>query len=63
MVFSLFRSRYRSKSETGGYGGILLRAIYDLKDQKTFKGPLVCVMKLFSGNNAFTGMIKVKIIP
>jgi hypothetical protein len=52
------------KNETnGGYGGILLRAVYDLKNKKPYKGPMVCAMRLFSGTNAFIETIKTKIIP
>lgn len=46
----------------GGYGGILLRSVYDLNSKKLYKGPLVCAMRLFSGTNAFEDTIKTKII-
>lgn len=49
--------------KTGGYGGILIRSIYDIQNKKFIKGPMVCVMKLFSENNAFTESIKTRIIP
>ena len=49
--------------ETGGYGGILIRSIYDLTNKKVIKGPMVCVMKLFSETNAFSSSIKTQIIP
>lgn len=49
--------------ETGGYGGILIRSIYDIEKKKLIKGPMVCVMKLFSENNAFKQSIKTQIIP
>ena len=48
---------------TGGYGGILIRGLYDTNNKKTIKGPMVCAMKLFSGTNAFTQSIKTQIIP
>lgn len=48
--------------ETGGYGGILIRSIYDVRHEKAYKGPQVCVMRLFSGANVFDGNIKVRII-
>lgn len=48
--------------ENGGYGGILIREIYNLKEQKFYKGPLVCTMKLFSGTSVFSESIKTKII-
>jgi hypothetical protein len=48
--------------ETGGHGGILIRGIYDVVNQKHVKGPMVCAMKLFSGANAFTSYIKTQII-
>jgi len=48
--------------ETGGYGGILIRSVYDINQNKLYKGPMVCSMKLFSGTNAFTENIKTKII-
>ena len=49
--------------ETGGYGGILIRSIYDIDKKMLTKGPMVCVMKLFSENNAFSQSIKTQIIP
>lgn len=49
-------------SEKKGYGGILIRGIYDINQTKFYKGPLVCAMKLFSCTNAFTDTIKTKII-
>lgn len=45
-----------------GYGGILIRGIYSLKEKKVYKGPLICVMKLFSGTSAFSSSIKTRII-
>lgn len=50
--------------ETCGFGGILIRSIYDInsKSQKIFKGPMVCAMKIFSGINAFSDDIFPKII-
>ncbi len=48
--------------QTGGYGGILIRSIYDINENKIIKGPLVCAMKLFSGTNAFTETIKTKVV-
>lgn len=48
--------------DTGGYGGILIRGIYDIENDKLYKGPLVCAMKLFSGTSAFSESIKTKII-
>ena len=45
-----------------GYGGILIRSIYDINKNVTYKGPLVSVMKLFSGTNAFSDTIQTKII-
>jgi len=51
------------KNDTiGGFGGILIRGIYSLKEKKTYKGPMVCAMKLFSGTSAFSESIKTKII-
>ena len=49
--------------ETGGYGGILIRSIYDIEKKISIKGPLVCTMKLFSENNAFTQSIKTQLVP
>ena len=46
----------------GGYGGILIRKIYSLKEKKYYAGPMVCAMKLFSGTSAFNESIKTKII-
>lgn len=46
----------------GGFGGILIRGIHSLKEKRTYKGPMVCAMKLFSCTSAFTDSIKTKII-
>lgn len=53
------------KNETsGGYGGILLRSIIDLKNKnKLYKGPMVCSMRLFSGTNAFEDTIRTRLVP
>jgi hypothetical protein len=48
--------------KNGGYGGILIRRIYDIERKAIIKGPMVCVMKLFSENNAFAQSIKTQII-
>lgn len=48
--------------DIGGYGGILIRGIYDIIYNKPYKGPMVCSMKLFSGADAFSESIKTKII-
>lgn len=48
--------------ETGGYGGILIRGLFDIESKKSIKGPMVCAMKLFSENNAFSQSIKTQII-
>lgn len=48
--------------QTGGYGGILIRSIYDINEKIIIKGPLVCSMKLFSGTNAFTETIKTQVV-
>ena len=48
--------------QTGGYGGILIRSIYDINERTIIKGPLVCAMKLFSGTNAFTENIKTNVV-
>lgn len=50
------------KNDLGGYGGILIRGIYDITNGNVYNGPLVCCMKLFSGTNAFTDTIKTKIV-
>lgn len=49
--------------KTGGYGGILIRSIYDINKKTPIKGPMVCAMKLFSETNAFTQSIQTQIIP
>lgn len=49
--------------QTGGYGGILIRSIYDINKGTIIKGPLVCTMKLFSGTSAFKESIKTKLVP
>lgn len=48
--------------KTGGYGGILIRAIRDIKEKRVYKGPMVCAMKLFSGTDAFSDSIKTRIV-
>lgn len=48
--------------ETGGYGGILIRGIYDVRKEVSVKGPMICAMKLFSENNAFSQSIKTQLI-
>lgn len=48
--------------EIGGFGGILIRGIYSLKETKTYKGPMVCAMKLFSGSSAFNDSIQTRIV-
>lgn len=48
--------------KTGGYGGILIRGILDVNTLEKFKGPQVCVMKLFSETNAFSESIKTMIV-
>lgn len=48
--------------KTGGYGGILIRSIYDINDKKTYKGPMICAMKLFSETSVFKESIKTKLI-
>ncbi len=50
--------------KTGGYGGILIRSVIDIKeDNKLYKGPMVCAMRLFSGTPAFEATIPTSIIP
>lgn len=46
----------------GGFGGILIRGIYSLTENKFYNGPMVCAMKLFSGTSAFEQSIKTMII-
>ena len=48
--------------ESGGYGGILIRSLYDIDRKTIIKGPMVCAMKLFSENSAFTQSIKTQIV-
>ena len=45
-----------------GYGGILIRGIYDINFGDSFIGPQVCAMKLFSGTNAFSKSFTTRII-
>lgn len=49
--------------KTGGYGGIIIRSIYDIDKEIIIKGPIICAMKLFSETNAFSQSIKTQIIP
>jgi len=51
------------RNNDGGYGGILLRRMTDLKTGKHYNGPQVCAMRLFSGTNAFKDFIRTQIIP
>jgi hypothetical protein len=51
-----------NSEDLDGFGGILIRSIYSLKEKKIYKGPMICAMKLFSGTSAFTESIKTKII-
>ena len=46
-----------------GYGGILIRRVYNQTERKFYSGPLVCAMKLFSGTSAFEKSISTKFIP
>lgn len=48
--------------ELGGYGGILVRGIFSLEEKKTYKGPMVCAMRLFSGTSAFSDSIKTRFV-
>lgn len=48
--------------ELNGEGGILIRGIYDLAENKEIKGPMVCAMTLFSGFNSFNGLIQTKLV-
>jgi len=48
--------------ELNGFGGILIRSIYSLEEKKVYNGPLVSLMKLFSGTSAFSNSIQTKII-
>lgn len=50
------------KNKNGGHGGILIRGIFDINEKKKYKGPLVCMMKLFSGTSAFEKSIETKIV-
>ena len=45
-----------------GFGGILIRSIYSINEDKIYNGPMVCAMKLFSGTSAFSESIKTMII-
>lgn len=45
-----------------GHGGILIREIYCVKEDKVYKGPLVCAMKLFSGTSAFSNSMQTQIV-
>ena len=51
------------ENEKGGYGGILIRSIRDIKNNRLVKGPMVCAMTLFSGTNAFSKSISTYISP
>ena len=45
-----------------GFGGILIRRVYSVKERKIYKGPMVCAMKLFSATSAFSKSIETKIV-
>lgn len=48
----------------GFYGGILIRAIYDIKEDNYIYGPLNCVTELFSNiNNIYDTKISFGLIP
>jgi hypothetical protein len=47
--------------ELKGYGGILIRGIYDLISKKPYIGPMVSAMKLFSGSYAFQDFQPIKV--
>jgi hypothetical protein len=49
-------------SDLEGYGGILIRSIYNINENKKYKGPMVSAMKLFSGTSAFSQSIQTRII-
>lgn len=49
--------------KTGGFGGILIRGLYDVNKKVRVTGPQVCAMKLFSGYDAFTESMTTRIIP
>ncbi|UIR54777.1 hypothetical protein LZQ00_10865 [Sphingobacterium sp. SRCM116780] len=44
-----------------GYGGILIRAVYDLSNNKHYKGPMVSCMHIFSGVSVFGGHMDVRL--
>jgi hypothetical protein len=48
-----------------GYGGILIRSIREVTGDKpkTYKGPMVCATRLFSGINAFNGTKVARLVP
>jgi len=48
--------------EIEGFGGILIRGIYCIEEDKAYKRPMICAMKLFSGTNAFSKSIKTMIV-
>lgn len=50
------------RDEAMGYGGILIRGMYDIVNSERVSGPQVCAMKLFSGYDAFNGAITTRII-
>lgn len=45
-----------------GHGGILIRGIYSKKEEKIYKGPMVCAMKLFSRTSAFSKSIETRFV-
>lgn len=49
--------------QSGGYGGVLIRSLYNIEKKTIVKGPMVCAMTLFSGTNAFAPSIQTQIIP
>ncbi|HWB64476.1 MAG TPA: hypothetical protein VG603_13250 [Chitinophagales bacterium] len=52
------------KNDDAGFGGILIRGIIDITNRnKIYKGPLVCVMRLFSEANAFSSSMTPQIVP
>lgn len=51
------------KNDDDGFGGILIRTIMDVDTGIYYRGPQVCMMRLFSGANAFSPSFRAEIIP
>jgi hypothetical protein len=48
--------------KANGFGGILIRNVYNINEGKLYKGPMVSAMRLFSGTDVFSSSIQTHLI-